>query len=171
MTNERSVELTPEAASALVHEELLTAQEALTCADRQNANRALDGYVRALGLALQLGPAATEKGLRAVLQAARHLAANLDSDGLSALGPAVVGVVSQATDADVLPSTNVMQAWATVAADVGALIGQVGLALTLAPDRRHGLLQGARARAALLDDATGGLFSLSSWIGKCGLGS
>jgi hypothetical protein len=63
-----------------------------------------------------------------------------------------------------------MEAWAMVAADVGALIGQVGLALMIAPDHRAEMMQNARTRAALLDEATGNLFALASWLDQVYLG-
>jgi hypothetical protein len=104
--------------------------------------------------------------LSATLDAASELACSLDTEGLSALGPALVNLVTQVRDADVLPSSMVMDAWASVATDVGALIGQVGLALAIHPDHRRGMMDSARLRAALLDDATGGLFNLTNWLDR-----
>jgi hypothetical protein len=51
-----------------------------------------------------------------------------------------------------------------VAEDVAATIGQVGLALSLPADRRANLLDSARRRVALLDEATGGRFELAKWL-------
>ena len=59
-----------------------------------------------------------------------------------------------------------MEAWATVAADLGTLIGQVGLALALPAERRTGMLDNARTRASLLDDATQSLFALTAWLDR-----
>jgi hypothetical protein len=155
------VDVTPGGAACLVQEELDRADRALHTAD---LDAALDGYVGALGIALQLGPAATEKVLRAILETSHHLARQGDAAGLSALGPALVGLVGQVREAGVLPATPIMEAWAAVAADVGALVGQVGLALTVSPQSHAGMWDTACARAALLDDATGYLFALSTWL-------
>jgi hypothetical protein len=57
-----------------------------------------------------------------------------------------------------------MEAWAIIAADLATLIGQLGVALELAPDRRGGMIDNARIRASLLDNATDGLFDLEAWI-------
>jgi hypothetical protein len=156
-----SVELTLDGAASLLQEELDRAKAAL--ADGE-IDAALDGYVSALGLALQLGPAATETTLACVLRAAGPLSRQPEGHGLSALGPALVQLVSQVREAGVLPATDVMAAWAVIVSDVGALIGQIGLALAIPPASRATLLAAARARAALLDDATGGLFSLGVWL-------
>jgi hypothetical protein len=166
MTTLESIELTPAEATAQVHQELSRASRRLQTGELEPA---LDAYTRALGLALQLGPAPTEKVLLATLDAAHGLARGQDADGLSALGPALVNLVAQVRDAGALPPTAVMDAWASVAADVGALIGQVGLALAIGPDHRRGMMNNARLRAALLDDATGGLFTLTSWIDQLDL--
>ena len=156
-----TVELTPTDAADFVMSELAQAGRAIQA---NELDTALDGYARALGLALQLGPAPTEQVLRAVLQAADKLASQRDADGLSALGPTVVELVTQVRHAGVLPTTEPMEAWSEVTAEVGTLIGQVGLVLALAPDHREGMLDNAHARAALLDDATGALFALSDWL-------
>lgn len=157
------LELTPDQAAARLHGELVDAGQAVAAHDLETA---FDAYVRALGLALQLGPPATEISLGAVLAGAAELLRCRDADGLCALGPAVAGLVDQVQAAGAVPSGTVMQAWAGVAADVGALLGQAGLALTLPAERRAGLWQQARARAALLDEATGGLFSLVQWLDR-----
>jgi hypothetical protein len=156
-----AVDLTPAQAAELLHAELSQASEALHAGE---LDAAFDGYVRALGLALQLGPAPTEQALTAVLQAGRTLVQRQQAMGLSTLGPAVVDLVNQVRRAGVLPHTAVMDAWATVSADVGSLIGQVGLALVLPHDHRAGMARSARARAATLDDATGALFDLAGWL-------
>jgi hypothetical protein len=163
MTTVTAIELAPAEAAARVHQELNYADEKLQAGD---LGPALDAYSCALGLALQLGPALTEKVLCATLDAAAELACALDTESLSALGPALVNLVTQVRDAGVLPSTPIMDAWASVAIDVGALIGQVGLALTILPDHRRGMMDNARLRAALLDDATGGVFNLINWMDR-----
>jgi hypothetical protein len=161
LTASRSIELTPAEAADRIDNELGQAWIALGAHDLEPA---LDGYVRALGLALQLGPAPTEQVLVAILQAARELALRRDADGLSALGPALVGLVTQVRHAGALSHTAVMEAWATVADGLGVLTGQLGLALTLPPDRRAGMMSQARAHATLLEDASGGLFGLVDWL-------
>jgi hypothetical protein len=161
VTPHESVELTLDGAASLLREELDRAEAALAAGE---IDAALDSYVAALGLALQLGPAPTETALTSVLRAARPLSRHQGAAGLSALGPAIVHLVSQVREAGVLPATKVMAAWAVIAADVGALVGQIGLALAIPPAHRASMLAAARARAALLDDATGGLFSLGVWL-------
>jgi hypothetical protein len=158
-----AVDLTPPEASAWIGSELAQASGALCAGD---LDAALDGYIRALGLALQLGPAPTEQVLLAVLETANDLAHQQDASSLSALGPALVDLVDQVREAAVLPPTAIMGAWAAVAADLGALLGQLGLALSLPPDRRNNLLDTVWASAALLDDATDRLFSLTTWLDK-----
>lgn len=157
------LELTPEEAVAWLHGELVDAGQALAAHDLEPA---LDAYVRALGLALQLGPAATEISLGAVLAGAGELLRRRDAEGLCALGPAVAGLVDQVQEAGAVPGGTAMQAWAGVAADMGTLLGQVGLALALPAERRAGLWQQTRARALLLDEATGDLFSLVRWLDR-----
>jgi hypothetical protein len=161
MTTPRAVDLTPAEAAALTHRELDRAGQALRTGD---LNTALEGYISALGLALQLGPAPTEQALAAILQAARELALRHDAEGLSTLGPALVGLVGQVRQAFALPPTTIMDTWATLASDLGALIGQLGLALTIPAGHRAGMLDNARARATLLDEATDGRFALSRWL-------
>ena len=161
MTTLEAMELTPAEATARVRQELSRADEKLQTGELDSA---FDGYALAIGLALQLGPALTEKALAATLDAARELAGSQDAEGLSALGPALVDLVAQVRDASALPPTTVMDAWASVVTEVGALIGQVGLALAMRADHRHSMMDNARFRAALLDDATSGLFALTSWL-------
>jgi hypothetical protein len=161
MTDPDAVELTLDGAISLLQEELDRAAEAIRTADLESA---LDGYRAALGLALQLGPAATEGVLRAILQASRDLAWHGEASSLSALGPALVGLVDQVRQAGALPATAVMEAWAIVAADLAALVGQIGLALSIPPRHRAGMFDSARAHAVLLDDATSNLFALTAWI-------
>jgi hypothetical protein len=67
---------------------------------------------------------------------------------------------------DALPETPVMEAWATVAADFGAIVGQLGLALSMPPEGWPALLTTAARRAAMIDDATGGLFDLAGWLSQ-----
>jgi hypothetical protein len=161
MMMHESVEVTLDGAIDLIQEELAEAAEALRT---EGIEGALKGYVGALGLALQLGPAATERVLGILLGVAHELAQQNEAEGLSALGPAMVGLVDQVRQANVLPATELMAAWATVAADLGALIGQIGLALTIPDRHRPALLDSARARAALLDDATANRFALTAWL-------
>jgi hypothetical protein len=151
----------------MIREEL--AQAAKICKSGR-LDAALDRYTAALGLGLQLGPAPTQEVLIAILDTARTLARTQDAQGLSALGPALVALVSQVRDADVLPATAVMDAWAIIATDVATLIGQLGVALELAPDRRADMIENARIRATLLDNATDGLFGLAAWIDHLGSG-
>jgi len=158
----QALHLTPDQAAARMHAELVEAGQALATGDLEAA---LDCYVRGLGLALQLGPAAAEIALGAILAGAAELLRRGDGEELCALGPAVAGVVDQAREAGAVPLGGAMQAWAGVAADVGALLGQVGLALCLPTERREGPWHQAQARAALLDEATGGLFSLADLMG------
>jgi hypothetical protein len=163
-----AVDLTPPEASAWIDNELAQASEALCAGD---LDAALDGYIRALGLALQLGPAPTEHVLVKVLGIAHYFARQQETCSLSALGPALVGLVDQVREAGVLPPTAIMGAWAAVAADLGALVGQLGLALSLPPDHRDDLLNAARAYAVLLDDATRQLFSLTPWLDEIRAGA
>ncbi len=156
-----SADLTPAEATQLFHESLAGARRAF---ERTGLDAALGGYLHALGLALQLGPAPAEEALRAMLQLAHRLARRDDAQGLARLGPSVVDLVGRVGEAGALPGTPVMEAWATVAADVGTLVGQVGLALSIPAEHRAGMLDNARRRAALLDDATGNLFALTAWL-------
>ncbi len=57
-----------------------------------------------------------------------------------------------------------MNSWATVATEIGTLIGQVGLALAIPPERRSKMMANIHARALLLDDVTGGRFTLGAWL-------
>jgi hypothetical protein len=180
MTAEKSVDLTPLQAANLIGSELSQAENAL---EARKFDAAIDGYIRALGLALQLGPAPTEQVLDGVLHAARILVLSVNSgasrsaemsgsmddrntvsSSLAALGPAIVALVTQVRNADALPATGVMEAWATVASDLGALIGQVGLALDIAANHRSGMMDNAIARAKILDEATGNRFALGAWV-------
>ncbi|MGD8518734.1 MAG: hypothetical protein PVG54_17340 [Anaerolineae bacterium] len=165
MTAVQPIDLSPVEATALIERELAAARETMgqdgTVPD---LDAILDAYHRALGLALQLGPAPAEKVLVHALATARELARHEDAAALSALGPTLVGLVDQVRQSGSLPPTRVMDAWATIASDLGALVGQVGLALALPPERRTGMLDNARTRASLLDDATHGLFEVTAWI-------
>jgi hypothetical protein len=157
----QEVSLTATEAAELLSSDLAQAGQALGDGDLPTA---LDSYARALGLALQLGPAPAEQVLAAVCEGARVLFLRQDAAALSALGPAVVGLVAQVRDEQSLPRTRIMDAWATIASDVGALIGQVGLVMALPRDHRPGMLANARRRAELLDEATGARFAFVSWL-------
>jgi hypothetical protein len=161
MTEPQEVDLTPAGAAALIDGELSLAEESVREGD---VDGALDSYVRALGLALQLGPAPTEQAMTSILQGAREIAHRQDAAGLAALGPALVGLVTQMRKAGALPVTVIMEAWAQFVEGLGALIGQLGLALAIPGDHRSGMMANAQARAALLDDATAGRFALTAWI-------
>lgn len=161
MPDPEPIALCPTDATALVARELAAAQAAVAGG---SLDAALDGHVRVLGLGLQLGPTLAEAVLRAVLDDAHLLLPRHGPEALAALGPALVDVVDRVRESDALPDSPVMEAWADVATDLAAMIGQVGLALTLPPERRSALLDSARRRAALLDDATGGLFALPAWL-------
>ena len=154
------LQLTAAAAAAWIARELEQASQVLPL----NLEAAMDGYIRALGLALQLGPAPMEQALDAIHGAALFWGADDNATALSTLGPAVTGLVHQVRDAEALPTTKVMSAWAAATEGLGALIGQVGLALALPPKRRRDLLVQARAQAALLDDVTEGRWQLVDWI-------
>ena len=157
----QEVSLTAIEAAELLGRDLARAGQALGASDLPTA---LDSYARALGLALQLGPAPAEQVLAAVCEGAHALVLGQDAASLSALGPAVVGLVAQVRDEEALPRTRIMDAWATIASDLGALIGQVGLVLALPIDHRPGMLANARRRVELLDEATGARFALVSWL-------
>jgi hypothetical protein len=155
------LDLTTGQAVSLVRSELADARRAVK---QQTLDPALDHYTRSLGLALQLGPATCELVLGEIVQAARTLAQERQAEGLGALGPAVSGVIQQVLDAGALPETPIMAAWATVAIDLGALVGQLGLALLLPADRRSGMMEQVRNRADALDEATGTMFGLGAWL-------
>jgi hypothetical protein len=161
MTQPQSVNVTPAEATALVRRQLLEAQSAL---ERSKIESALDSLISALGLALQLGPAASELVLSEVVAVTQELAHKDDADSLSTLGPALVGLIQQMKVAGALPPTSVMHAWAELASDLGALIGQIGLALIVGGSHRAGMMGNAHMRAALLDDATEHRFALTSWL-------
>jgi hypothetical protein len=161
VTSPREIEATPAEASALLRDYLLEARRAIS---RGELDPALGRFVTALGLALQLGPAAIQHVLVEVMGAAREMARDQDAEALSALGPALVGSVVQVHEADALPPTAVMRAWAELASALGVLIGQLGLALTLPAEHRAGMVKNARTRAAVLDDSTDSLFALAEWV-------
>ena len=165
MTSPQSVNLTPADATALIQNQILEAQSAL---DRSDLESALDSLISALGLALQLGPAASELVLCEIVAVAQELGRRDDAGALAALGPAMVSLTQQVREAGALPPTSVMHAWAELASDLGALIGQVGLALTLGSSHGAGMMRKARMRAALLDDVTGNLFALTGWLDQLG---
>lgn len=157
----RRVELGPDEAAGLLDRDVTQASDLL---ESGRVDEALDRYVAALGLALQLGPAAIQKALTSSLDGAQQLASLGDAGALCAMGPALVGLVSQVLDAEVLDNTPVSNAWSMVAIDTGSLIGQVGLALGLPSRHRDGMMQNAHERAALLDDATGGVLRIVPWL-------
>lgn len=160
MTEYQSLDLTPGQAAARVRREITDASQAIQA---RQPDAALDGYVHSLGLALQLGPGPTEQVLVAVLSGVRSLICNGDAEGLSAWGPALVELVARVRAIGALPPTAIMEAWASVASDLATILGQIGLASSLPPDRRPNLLNQARARLVLLDDATHGHFDLLDW--------
>ena len=163
MTSPQMIELSPTEASELIQHELQEAQHAF---HREDLESALDRFVSALGLALQLGPAATERVLAEVMVAAREMARQQNADTLSALGPALVGLTNQVRKEAALPPTAVMDAWAAAASGLGTIFGQLGLALTMTPGHRSGMMTNTCTRAMLLDDATGNLFGLADWINQ-----
>jgi hypothetical protein len=161
MNKPREVSLTLGEAAALIEAELRLAEGSIQEGD---IDASLDSYVQALGLALQLGPAPTELVLTSVLRTARALTARQDSEGLAAVGPALAGLVAQMQEANALPASGVMEVWATLTIELGALIGQIGLALSMPRGHRAGMMDHARARASLVDDATTDTFALTSWL-------
>ena len=163
MTLPHAVELSATEASELIQQELREAHHAFHTADLESA---LDRYVGALGLALQLGPAATQRVLSEVMEAALEMARQHNADAVSALGPALLGLTNRVREAGALPPTAVMEAWAEVACGLGMLLGQIGLALAIAPQHRSDMITNASTRAKLLDDATGNLFGLALWFGE-----
>ncbi len=166
MNEPQALEMTPAQAVEMLRQEITRADAAI---GKPGLEATLDGYTCALGLALQLGPAPTKEVLSAALRTTQTLASRQDTDALSALGPALVNLVDQVGQAGALPPTAVMEAWATVAADLGSLIGQTGLILALEPEHRRGLLENAHTRARLLDEATGHLFHLADWLASLAL--
>ena len=163
MTSPQTIELSPTEASELIQYELREAHRAFHTGDLESA---LDRYVSVLGLALQLGPAATERVLAEVMTAAREMTRQQNTNALSALGPALVGLTNQVRKEAALPPTAVMEAWAEVTSALGTIFGQLGLALMIAPDHRSGMMTNTRTRAVLLDDATGNIFGLADWISQ-----
>ena len=161
MTSHQMIELSARQASEQIWQSLQRTHLAL-CSS--NLEAALDELVSALGLALQLGPAATEMVLSEAVATARELVRQRDANALSALGPALVGLSHQVREAGVLPKTAVMDAWAVVVSGLGALLGELGLILSIARDHRSGMMANASIRAASLDNATGGLFELGDWL-------
>jgi hypothetical protein len=155
------IEMSPNEASELIRQDLREARH-----DFQTANleSALDRFVRALGLALQLGPAATERVLAAVMATAREMAKQRNANALSALGPSLVGLTTQVREEAALCPTAAMEAWSAVISGVGTLLGQLGLALTIAPDHRSAMMTHTHTHARILDDATGNRFGLADWI-------
>jgi hypothetical protein len=167
VTTPRKIDATPAEALALIKDQVLEARRAFQHCDLALA---LDRFVNALGLALQLGPAASQSVLVEIMDAAREMARQSDAGALSTLGPALVGLAEQVHEADALP-TVIMEAWAQLASALGALIGQLGLSLTLPAEHRAGMMAQTRARAKLLDDSTGNLFALADWIDQVAAGT
>lgn len=161
MASPSTVELNASQAATLLQRTLQEAGQALRTRDTDSS---FDGYVGALGLALQLGPAPTETAVLAIRTAADQLAKDGDSKSLCTLGPALVSLVDQIRASGALPETPTMDSWATVATEIGTLIGQVGLALAIPPERRSKMMANIHARALLLDDVTGGRFTLGDWL-------
>lgn len=161
MTDPQQLELTPAAAARFVTAELSLAKKMLL---EEKVDAALDSYVRALGMALQLGPAPTDEAVTSILQAAQHLTSHEDAVSLSALGPALVGLVNQMRIANAVPVTAVMEAWAQFLEGLGALIGQIGLAMAVPGGHGSGMMANARSHAELLDDASGSRYALAAWI-------
>jgi hypothetical protein len=161
MSNATAVDLTPAEAAELLHHELSRASQSLQARD---LDEGFDAYVRALGLALQLGPVPTGEALAAILLDTQRLVRSGQEEGLSALGPAVVDLVARVREAGALPRTAAMDAWAALSSSIGTLIGQLGLALEIPADHRADMVENLRVRAVALDDATGGLFDLAVWV-------
>ena len=157
----QTLDLTPAEAARFLDRE---STEAGTAWRAGAYDSAVDGYTRALGLALQLGPAPAERVLAAILHTTRDLESSEEAKALAMTGPALVDLVHQVRRAGALPATRVMEAWADLTLDVSALIGQVGLAYSLPPERRSEITANASTRATLLDDAINGVLSLGTWL-------
>jgi len=161
MTGAEIVDLTPEEAAALIRSQLAKASEAFQAGD---AGAGAAGCACALGLALQLGPEPTELVMLSILEEAQALARRRRADALSSLGPTLVSLIAQVRESRTLSTSPSMDAWATVAEELAALLSQVGLALTIAPGGRSGMIASAATRADLLDEATRGIFGLRGWL-------
>jgi hypothetical protein len=161
MTQPRSVELTPEEAATLIHNELARASAAFRAGNQETG---LSACTSALGLGLQLGPSPAGQILLSLLEEAHSLALRREAATLSALGPALIRLVADVRNAGALAPDSSMVAWANVAEEVGALVGQVGLVLTVEPQGRAGMLAAARRRAERLDEAMRDLFDLVGWL-------
>ena len=161
MSEPWSIDLTPLEAAGYIERELQVARDSLQSCETDLAQ---DKFVSTLGLALQLGPAMVDRVLLCVMHEIRKLESSSGSETLATLGPALVHVVSQVRNTGALPSSKAMEAWATVASDLGAIVGQVGLALSIESNRRVGMLANARSRAAALDEATESRFAMTDWI-------
>lgn len=161
MTGPQTIGLTPGEAAALIRSELAAASQAFKTAD---ASAGIAACSCALGVALQLGAGPTQQVLLSILEEAHTLTRQGRADVLSALGPAIIGLIGQVRDAHALPSGAAMIAWASVGEELGALLGQVGLALSVAPEGRSGMVNVAMARADGLDEATRCIFDLRGWL-------
>jgi hypothetical protein len=160
MNQIQALDLTFTAAMERIRSELSLVAQALQAGDPEVV---IDGHVRALGLALQLGPVPAQEIITALLYTVSELARHREGDILAMLGPALVGLVDQINEAGALPSMPGMAAWAAVASDLGSLVGQIGLVLALPPSGRAAMLNLARRRALLLDEATNGILELEAW--------
>ncbi len=168
MTAPQPVDLTLSEAARLLDEELRIARCSLEASESGVAG---NRFVSALGLALQLGPAPVEEVLFRVMDATLRLAQTAGSESLATLGPAIVLLVDRVREAGALPPTAAMEAWAILATDLGVIIGQLGLALSMKADSRAGILANARLRASLLDDATEARFGFTTWVDQLLRGS
>jgi len=88
VTSPQTIELSPAEASELIQHELQEAHHAFHTADLESA---LDRFVSALGLALQLGPAVIERVLTEVMAAAREMARQQNANSGYDLWPAWPG--------------------------------------------------------------------------------
>ena len=133
MTDPQPIELSPAGAGRWIHTKLAQAEAAL---GEDDVEGALDAYVQALGLALQLGPAPTEQVLSAILDGAVRLARRQDADGLSAMGPALVGLTGQMREAKALPR-SVQASRAAGRGDTGTQAAGVRHGADDEPARHH----------------------------------
>jgi hypothetical protein len=161
MNDSQTVDLTLQEAADLIRSELAAASKAFQAAEAEGGVAAC---TCALGLALQLGPEPTRQVLLSILEEAQTLARQDAAHALSSLGPAIFRLVRQVRDAQALPGDAAMIAWASVGEELGTLLGQVGLALTIAPEGRSGMVAAAMTRAEGLDEATSSIFDLHGWL-------
>lgn len=155
------VDLTPVQAAAWLQQRLERASVALEAGD---VSSALDAYISAVGFSLQLGPAAAQGTLGETVTAAKKWARLEEAGALSALGPALVAVADEIMRSETVSASPVMGAWAMVTSEVGALVGQVGLAVGVECAHRASMLRHALPRARLLDEITDHRFEMDLWI-------